>query len=105
MKLAGHVFHTDRRAPPRQSGPAARTIHALVEEFVGEALGLAPGEVGRAARFADDLGVDAFDLLELAVEAEERFGVEIGDEALAEVITVGDLGRCVIEAMRRQKQR
>ena len=66
---------------------------------MGEALGLAPGEVTRTARVVDDFGVDSFDLLELAVEAQDRFGTEISDEALAKVVTIGDFGRCVSEAV------
>jgi len=98
MKITGHAARAKRRAMPRASKPAAEDFQQLVSEFVDEALGLAPGEASPTARFADDFGMDSFDLLELAVEAQERFGGEICDKALAKVVTVGDFGRCVIEA-------
>jgi acyl carrier protein len=77
----------------------APTIEGLVEEFLTEALGFAPGVVVPSARFWDDYGVGSLDLLELAVDAQERFGVEITDEALREIETVADFGRCVAEAI------
>ena len=80
-------------------GPAQDSkLRKLAEEFVTEMFGLAPGETSTNARFADDLGVDSFDLLELAMEARSRFGVEISNEVLKDVQTVGDFCRCVIAA-------
>ena len=81
------------------------SIEELVEEFLTEELGFAPGEVVPTARFAADYGVDSLDLIELAVDAQERFGAEISDEALAEVVTVGDFGRCVAEAIAHREPR
>lgn len=80
-------------------------IEQLVEEFLTEELGFAPGEVMATARFAADFGVDSLDLLELSVDAQERFGAEISDEALAQVVTVADFGRCVSEAIARREPR
>jgi acyl carrier protein len=90
---------TKRRATPRSSRPAAGNLQQIVEEFLAEALGLAPGALIPTARFLDEYGIGSLDLLELAVEAEGRFGAEISDEALAEVTTVADFARCVIEAI------
>ena len=41
------------------------------------------------ANFADDLGADSLDLVELVMALEEEFGVEVPEEELAEVKTVG----------------
>ena len=99
MRQTGPIDRAKCRATPQPA--LAAPIQLLVEEFLGEVLGLAPGELGPTARFADDLSVDSFDLLEIAVEAQDRFGAEIPDEALADVVTVGDFGRCVSEAIKR----
>ena len=40
--------------------------------------------------FKDDLGLDSLDLFELAMAIEEEFGVEIPQEDLENVVTVGD---------------
>ena len=80
-------------------------VQALVVEFLTEELGFAPGVVVPTARFTADYGVDSLDLLELAVDAQERFGAEISDEALAKVETVADFGRCVSEAIKGRERR
>ena len=41
------------------------------------------------ASFADDLDADSLDLVELVMALEEEFGVEVPEEELAEVKTVG----------------
>jgi acyl carrier protein len=105
MKLTRYAARTKRRAIPRSSSPAVGDLEQLVEEFLVEALSLAPVESNPTARFVEDFGVDSFDLLELAVEAQDRFGVEISDAALAEVVTVGDFARCVFEAMNGRRLR
>ena len=83
---------------------SAPEIQALVEEFLTEELGFAPGVVVPTARFWDDYGVDSLDLLEVAVDAQERFGAEIGDDALAKVVTVGDFGLCVADAVAHRER-
>ncbi len=42
------------------------------------------------ASFADDLGSDSLDLVELVMAMEEEFGVEISDEEAERIQTVQD---------------
>ena len=89
-----------RRLPDAVRGPAEEwRLRKRVEELVAEVFGLAPGEVKTHARLREDLGVDSFDVLELAMEVQSRFGVEISDEELEEVETIGDFCSCTIAAM------
>jgi len=46
-------------------------------------------------RFADDLGIDSLDVVELIDNIEEEFGIVIVDEHAMEVKTVGDLAELV----------
>ena len=46
-------------------------------------------EVVPEASFADDLDADSLDLVELVMALEEEFGVEVPEDELAEVKTVG----------------
>ena len=41
-------------------------------------------------RFADDLDVDSLSMVEVAMAAEEKFGVKIPDDELPKLKTVGD---------------
>jgi acyl carrier protein len=43
------------------------------------------------ASFIDDLGADSLDLVELIMEMEEKFGVEIADEELEKIRTIKDV--------------
>jgi acyl carrier protein len=102
--VIGGTARTELAAPrPGETGSDPK-VEELVEEFLTEQLGFAPGEVVPTGRFSADYGVDSLDLLELAVDAQERFGAEISDEALAKVVTVGDFGRCVSEAIARRER-
>jgi acyl carrier protein len=43
------------------------------------------------ASFIDDLGADSLDIVELLMEMEEAFGVEIADEELEKISTIKDV--------------
>jgi len=43
------------------------------------------------ASFIDDLGADSLDLVELIMEMEEVFGLEIADEELEKIRTIKDV--------------
>ena len=47
-------------------------------------------EITEATNFKEDLNADSLDLFELAMAIEEEFGVEIPQEDLENVVTVGD---------------
>ena len=63
--------------------------HRLCELTV-DVLDLRVEQVAPDARFADDLGADSLDLVELVEALEEEFGVRIDDEELADIGTVGE---------------
>jgi acyl carrier protein len=59
-------------------------------EIVNEITGIKTEQVVPGASFVDDLDIDSLSMVEVAVAAEEKFGVRIPDEALAKLKTVGD---------------
>ena len=59
-------------------------------EIVNEITGIKRDQVVPTATFVDDLDIDSLSMVEVAVAAEERFGVRIPDEDLAKLKTVGD---------------
>ncbi|TML64936.1 MAG: acyl carrier protein [Actinobacteria bacterium] len=54
-----------------------------------EVLGVEPGAVTEEANFHHDLDADSLDLVELVMVLEERLGVPIPEEELANINTVG----------------
>ena len=59
-------------------------------EIVNEITGIKREQVVPQASFVDDLDIDSLSMVEVAVAAEEKFGVRIPDEALTNLKTVGD---------------
>jgi acyl carrier protein len=59
-------------------------------EILEEVAGVLPGDVSEEKSFTDDLDVDSLSMVEIALAAEERFGVKIPDDKLADLKTVGD---------------
>jgi acyl carrier protein len=65
-------------------------ILAGLAEIVREITGIKTEQVVPTAAFVDDLDIDSLSMVEVAVAAEEKFGVRIPDEALGKLKTVGD---------------
>lgn len=54
-----------------------------------EVLSVSEDQVVPEARFGDDLDADSLDLVELVMALEEEFGVEVPEEELEGIETVG----------------
>jgi len=67
------------------------TLEEKVIELVMEQLDVTKEECVLEASFIDDLGADSLDLVELIMEMEEKFGVEIADEELEKIRTIKDV--------------
>ena len=65
-------------------------IIAGLAEIVEEDTGIEPSEVTPEKSFVDDLDIDSLSMVEIAVQTEDRYGVEIPDEDLAKLRTVQD---------------
>jgi acyl carrier protein len=65
-------------------------ILAGLAEIVEEVAGIEKAEVTADKTFVDDLDIDSLSMVEIAVQAEDKFGVKIPDDQLAELKTVGD---------------
>lgn len=59
-------------------------------EIVEEVAGVSASEVTADKSFTDDLDIDSLSMVEIAVQAEDRFGVRIPDDELANLKTVAD---------------
>lgn len=60
-----------------------------VKEVIIDKLGVDGDKVTLEASFVDDLGADSLDTVELIMELEEEFGIEIPDEDAENMTTVG----------------
>ena len=61
-----------------------------VKKIVVDHLGIEESKVTPASKFIDDLGADSLDTVELVMAFEEKFGIEIPDDAAETILTVQD---------------
>lgn len=66
-------------------------ILAGLAEIIEEIAGTPADEVTPSANFVDDLDIDSLSMVEIAVAAQDKFGVEIPDEQLKDLKTVQDV--------------
>ena len=67
------------------------TLEEKVINIVMEQLDVTKEECVLEASFIDDLGADSLDIVELLMEMEEEFGIEIADEELEKITTIKDV--------------
>ena len=67
------------------------TLEEKVIQLVMEQLDVTREQCKLEASFIDDLGSDSLDLVEMIMEMEEKFGVEIADEELEKIRTIQDV--------------
>ena len=60
-----------------------------VKEVIMDKLGADEDKINIEASFVDDLGADSLDTVELIMQLEEEFGMEIPDEEAEKLTTVG----------------
>jgi acyl carrier protein len=61
-----------------------------VTKIVVDRLGVEESQVKLEASFKDDLGADSLDVVELVMELEDEFDMEISDDDAEKIATVGD---------------
>ena len=66
-----------------------------LKELVAKKLSVDISQVTPEAKFTDDLGADSLDLVELVMELEEHFEIEISDEDSQNFQTVSDVATYV----------
>ncbi len=65
-------------------------IEARVKEIIINKLGVDDGQITPEASFTNDLGADSLDTVELVMEFEKAFNLQIPDEDAEKIATVGD---------------
>jgi acyl carrier protein len=72
----------------RRNGLDREEILGKIKEIAADRLGVDEGDVTPDASFREDLEADSLDLVELIMELEEQFGMEIPDEEAEKITTV-----------------
>ena len=65
-------------------------VFERVRDVIAEELNVAEDQITPDASFADDLGADSLDVVELVMRLEDEFDISIPDEDAEKIRTVGD---------------
>jgi acyl carrier protein len=68
---------------------ADTNVEARVIEIVSEQMGVSKDQVKRETEFQKDLNADSLDVVELVMELEEEFDINIPEDAQDKIKTVG----------------
>lgn len=73
------------------------SIEEQVAQIISEQLGVEKNQITLETSFINDLGADSLDQVELVMEFEQKFDMEIPDEQAEKIQTVGDAVRYIKE--------
>ena len=73
-------------------------IEAKVIDIVAEQMGVDKSEITRETNFQTDLNADSLDIVELVMEFEDEFEINIPDDAAETILTVGDAVKYIDKA-------
>lgn len=66
-------------------------VFEKVKEIIAEELGIEEDEIKLESDLSEDLGADSLDAIELIMEIESRFDVEIADNEATKIKKVSDI--------------
>lgn len=69
---------------------AVADVLERVTKIVVDRLNVEEAQVKPEASFKEDLGADSLDVVELVMELEDEFDLEISDDDAEKIVTVGD---------------
>jgi len=67
------------------------TLEARITAIIGEQLGVEAATLAPEANLLDDLGADSLDVVELVMALEEEFQIEVPDDHVENIRTIGDV--------------
>jgi acyl carrier protein len=78
------------RRIPKVNAPEEKSIRDRVVDIVCEQMGTTRDKITEETSFVSDLGADSLDTVELVMEFEDEFDLNIPDEEAEKIQTVGD---------------
>ncbi len=66
------------------------SVEERVIDIVAEQLSVSKDQIARETSFVNDLGADSLDTVELVMELEEEFDINIPDDVAEKIQTVGE---------------
>nr|QCI06910.1 Acyl carrier protein [Halydictyon mirabile] len=79
-------------------------IFEKVKDIVVQQLAVDKAKVTLDANFANDLGADSLDTVELVIAIEEEFGIQIPDEDAESITTLSQAVNFIEEAIKKKSK-
>lgn len=80
-------------------------VEEQVRELVVKGLNVEPSQVTPQATIKEDLGADSLDATELIIAIESAFSISIPDDEALQLLTFGDVLRCIEQKMKAKSTR
>ena len=80
------------------------SVEQKVIEIVCEHLAVNKEQVTRNTNFIEDIGADSLDIVELIMELEEEFDIQIPDDQAEKIKTVGEAVDYIDQAVKNKPQ-
>ena len=82
--------NSSQHNPTNKGTPSMADLDEKVKEIIAKELGVERDKLTNEASFMEDLGADSLDTVELVMEFEKEFNIDIPDEDAEKLRTVGD---------------
>ena len=70
-----------------------------LQSIIAEVMNVDPDEVTPETTFVDDLGADSLDVFQIIMGIEEEFDIEIPNEKVEKIVSVGDAAEAIKNAI------
>lgn len=70
-----------------------------VKELISEQLDVKADDITEASNIQDDLGADSLDVVDLVMALEDEFDIEIPEDQVKNIKTVGDIVKLIEDTM------
>ena len=70
-----------------------------IKEIIADVLNINADEITMDTTFVDDLGADSLDVYQIIMGIEEEFDVEIPNDAIESIVSVGDAVEAIKNAL------
>jgi acyl carrier protein len=94
-----YIGTTTSRKHSRRIDKVAATVMERVKDIVADNLGVDREKITPETSFVNDLGADSLDTVELVMELEEEFDINIPDDAAEKIQTVGQAVKFIEEGI------
>lgn len=70
-----------------------------LQRIIADVLKISEDKITKESAFVDDLKADSLDVFQIITEIEDQFGIQIPDDAIENIVTVGDAATQIQNAL------